>query len=51
MYRKQFIDESVEQGMMAVEAGDVYKTEEVRLRLAEKRAARGIGVDTPAPLL
>ncbi|NTU50065.1 MAG: type II toxin-antitoxin system Phd/YefM family antitoxin [Desulfobulbaceae bacterium] len=50
MYRKQFI-ESVEQGLMAAEAGEVYKTEEVRSRLAEKRAARGIGVDTPAPQL
>ena len=39
VYRKQFI-ESVEQGMMAAEIGELYGTEEVRARLAEKRAAR-----------
>jgi antitoxin YefM len=37
--RKQFI-ESVEDGLRAAEAGEVYGTEEVRTRLAEKRAAR-----------
>jgi PHD/YefM family antitoxin component YafN of YafNO toxin-antitoxin module len=50
MYRKQFI-ESVEHGLMVAEAGEVYKIDEVRARLAEKRAARGIGVDTPTPQL
>jgi prevent-host-death family protein len=39
VYRKQFI-ESVEQGMITAEAGEVYGTEEVRATLAEKRAAR-----------
>jgi antitoxin YefM len=38
VYRKQFID-SVEQGMITAEAGEVYGTEEVRATLAEKRAA------------
>lgn len=37
VYRKQFI-ESIERGMMAAEVGDVYSTEEVRAKLAEKRA-------------
>ncbi|MBM3423638.1 MAG: type II toxin-antitoxin system Phd/YefM family antitoxin [Chlorobi bacterium] len=36
VYRKQFI-ESIERGMMAAEVGDVYSTEEVRAKLAEKR--------------
>ncbi len=39
MYRKQFI-ESIEQGLIAAEAGEVYGTDEVSARLAEKRAAR-----------
>lgn len=39
VYRKQFM-ESVEQGLMAEEDGEVYGTDEVRARLAEKRAAR-----------
>ena len=38
MYRKQFI-ESVEQGLIAVEAGEVYGTDEVRSRLAEKKGS------------
>lgn len=32
--------ESVEQGLMAAEDGEVYGTNEVRARLAEKRSAR-----------
>lgn len=39
VYRKQFIA-SVEQGLMAAEDGEVYGTDEVRARLAEKRVAR-----------
>lgn len=39
VYRKQFI-ESVEQGMVAAEAGELYGTEEVRAKLAKKRTAR-----------
>ena len=39
VYRKQFI-ESVEKGLRAVESGEVYSTDEVRARLAEKRASR-----------
>lgn len=38
VYRKQFI-ESVERGMAAAESGEVYSTDEVRERLAEKRAS------------
>ena len=39
VYHKQFI-ESVEKGLRAAESGEVYSTEEVRSRLAEKRASR-----------
>jgi len=39
VYRKQFM-ESVEHGLMAAEDGEVYGTDEVRARLAEKRATR-----------
>jgi antitoxin YefM len=39
VYSKQFI-ESVEQGLTAAEDGEVYGTDEVRAKLAEKRAAR-----------
>ena len=39
VYRKQFT-ESVEQGLKAEEAGEVYSTGEVRAKLVEKRAAR-----------
>lgn len=39
VYTKQFT-ESVEQGLMAEEAGAVYSTDEVRTTLADKRAAR-----------
>lgn len=38
-YRKQFM-ESVEQGLMVVEDGEVYGPGEVRAKLAEKRATR-----------
>jgi len=39
VYRKQFV-ESVEQGLMAAESGEVYSAGEVRKILAEKRAGR-----------
>ncbi|UWX58676.1 type II toxin-antitoxin system Phd/YefM family antitoxin [Chlorobaculum sp. MV4-Y] len=39
VYRKQFI-ESVEQGLMTAEEGEVYSTDELRRRFAEKRATR-----------
>ncbi|NTU52406.1 MAG: type II toxin-antitoxin system Phd/YefM family antitoxin [Chlorobiaceae bacterium] len=39
VYSKQFT-ESVEQGLKAEAAGEVYSTEEVRTKLAEKRASR-----------
>lgn len=38
VYQKQFI-ESVEKGLRAAESGEVYSTDEVRVRLAEKRAS------------
>ena len=38
VYRKQFI-ESVEQGLVAAESGEVYSSEEVRKMLAEKRCS------------
>lgn len=39
VYSKQFT-ESVEQGLKAEESGEVYSSDEVRTKLAEKRAAR-----------
>lgn len=39
VYSKQFI-ESVEKGLRAAESGEVYSTDEVKARLAEKRASR-----------
>ena len=39
MCRKQFI-ESVEQGLLAAKVGEVYVTDEVKARLAVKRADR-----------
>jgi len=39
VYSKQFT-ESVEQGLKVEEAGEVYSTDEVRTKLAQKRAAR-----------
>jgi len=39
VYRKQFID-SVEEGLRTAEAGEVYSTDALKTRFAEKRAAR-----------
>ena len=39
VYQKQFM-ESVEHGLMAAEDGEMYGSDEVRSKLAEKRASR-----------